>query len=57
MFNFNNGDGLKEIASIRIVSVTMIGLYIVKSKDILMRKGVNLTISQIRILGSTDEKV
>lgn len=57
MFNFNNGDGLKEIAYMRIVSVTTVRLYIIKSKDILMRKGINLTVSQIRILGSTDEKI
>lgn len=57
MFNFNNGDGLKQIAYMRIVSVTTVGLHIIKSKDILMRKGINLTVSQIRMLGSTDEKI
>ena len=39
VFNFNNEVGRKEIAYIRIVSVTKVGPYIIKSKDILMGRG------------------
>lgn len=56
-FNSNNGDGLKEIACIRIVSMTDGWTVYNEAKRYFDEKGDDSDSSQIRILGSTNEKI
>lgn len=57
MFRFNNGDGLKEIACIRFVSMTDGWTVYNKAKRYFDEKEDGSDSSQIRNLGSTNEKI